>query len=222
VDLGVERVPVALAGAGPNATLWTAEQEYVFVLLIHQFNTGNLSPPELDWASVQLRAWSRKLTLEAVAPSPEGFFVDLAGKAGLVRRTGHDAGSMLRYVDTAPVADLLERAISALRQAEPTDQGPAAPINRQRIAILEKIRTALSPNLHADLRRDPAFRERRWRRRGVIAAIAASYARDASPLTIRRAHRARVCARRRVVLRPVVDEERFLPRRFRSTATSGR
>jgi hypothetical protein len=155
LELEVERVPVALAGAGSNATPWTSEQEYVFVLLIHQFNTGNLSPPELDWASVQLRAWSRKLTLDAVAQSPEGFFVDLAGKAGLVRRTGNDAGSMLRYVDTAPVADLLERAISALRQAEPTDQGPAAPINRQRIAILEKIRPALSPNLHAELRRDP-------------------------------------------------------------------
>ncbi len=150
-----------LSGAGPNATQWTVEQEYVFVLLIHQFHTGNLTPPELDWASAQLRAWSRKLTLETVAQSPDGFFVDLAGKSGLVRRTGNDAGSMLRYLDTAPVADQLERAIHAFRQAEATDQGPAAPINQQRIAILEKIRPALTPNLHADLRRDPRVRGER-------------------------------------------------------------
>jgi hypothetical protein len=62
---------------------------------------------------------------------------------------------MLRYLDTTPVAEQLERAIHALRQAEATDQGPAAPINQQRVAILEKVRPAVSPNLNADLRRDP-------------------------------------------------------------------
>src|SRR6266496_1018910 len=153
--LGVERVPAAINGGGSNSTQWTVEQEYLFVLLIHQLNTGNLSPAELDWASAQLRAWSRKLQLDAVPRSPEGFFVDVAGKGGLVRRTGNDSGSMLRYLDTTPMADQLERAIHALRQAEATDQGPAAPINQQRVAILEKVRPAVSPNLNADLRRDP-------------------------------------------------------------------
>ncbi len=154
-ELGVERVPAALGGVGSNSTQWTVEQEYLFVLLIHQLNTGNLSPAELDWASAQLRAWSRRLQLDAVPRSPEGFFVDVAGKGGLVRRTGNDSGSMLRYLDTTPMADQLERAVHALRQAEATDQGPAAPINQQRVAILEKVRPAVSPNLNADLRRDP-------------------------------------------------------------------
>ena len=154
-ELGVERVPAAINGGGSNSTQWTVEQEYLFVLLIHQLNTGNLSPAELDWASAQLRAWSRKLQLDAVPRSPEGFFVDVAGKGGLVRRTGNDSGSMLRYLDTTPMADQLERAIHALRQAEATDQGPAAPINQQRVAILEKVRPSVSPNLNADLRRDP-------------------------------------------------------------------
>jgi hypothetical protein len=155
-ELGVERVPAALGTSGAsNATHWTIEQEYLFVLLVHQLNTGNLSPAELDWGTAQLRAWSRKLQLDAVPRSPEGFFVDVAGKNGLVRRTGNDSGSMLRYLDTTPLADQLERAIHALRQAEPTDQGPAAPINQQRVAILEKVRPAVSPNLNADLRRDP-------------------------------------------------------------------
>jgi hypothetical protein len=154
-ELGVERLPRALSPAGPNATQWTTEQEYLLVLLIHQLNTGNLAPAELDWASAQLRAWSRKLTLDAVARSPEGFFVDLAGKGGLVRRTGNDAGSMLRYLDTTPLADQLERAVQALRQAEATDQGPATVINQQRVSILERVRPAVAPNLHVELRRDP-------------------------------------------------------------------
>lgn len=153
IELGVERVPVALTSVGGSSAQWTVEQEYVFVLLIHQLNTGNLSPAAVDWACAQLRAWSRKLTLDAIPCSPEGFYVDLAGRGGLVRRAGNDSGSMLRYLDTTPLADQLERAIHALRQAEMTDQGPAAQINQQRVVILEKVRPAVSPNLNADLRR---------------------------------------------------------------------
>ena len=154
-ELGIDKVPTTLGHAGPNATQWTIEQEYLFVLLIHQLNTGNLSPLELDWASAQLRAWSRRLALDAVPRSMEGFFVDLAGKTGMVRRTGQDSGSMLRYLDTTPLAEQLERAVTALRQAQDTDAGPAAAINSQRVAVLEKVRPAVAPNLNADLRRDP-------------------------------------------------------------------
>ena len=154
-ELNLEKIPAVLASAGPNATQWTVEQEYLNVLLVHQLNTGNMSPPQLDWAMSQLRAWSRRLQLDAVPRSPEGFFVDIAGKTGLGRRTGNDSGSMLRYLDTTPLAEALERAISALRQAETTDQGPAAPINQLRIAILEKVSPSISPNLNSELRRDP-------------------------------------------------------------------
>lgn len=154
-ELGQDRVPAVLAAAGSNATHWSAEQEYIYVLLVHQLNTGNMTPPELDWAMSQLRAWSRRLELDAVPRSPEGFFVDVAGKTGLGRRTGNDSGSMLRYLDTTPLAEALERAIVALRQAEATDHGPAATINQSRIAILEKVAPSVAPNLNAELRRDP-------------------------------------------------------------------
>lgn len=154
-ELAIDRVPAILTSAGPNATAWTAEQEYLNVLLIHQLNTGNLSPSQLDWACSQLRAWSRKLSLDAVPRSPEGFFVDLAGRSGLTRRTGNDAGSMLRYLDTTPLAESLERAVAALRDSEATDSGPAAPINQQRVSVLEKIRPAVAPNVNNDLRKDP-------------------------------------------------------------------
>jgi hypothetical protein len=154
-ELGCDRSPAVLGHGGPNATAWTPEQEYLNVLLIHQLNTGNMSPSQIDWACSQLRAWSRKLVLDGSPRSPDGFFVDLAGRTGLVRRTGQDAGSMLRYVDTTPVAESLERAIAALRSVEATDQGPGAAINQQRIAILEKVRPAIAPNLNQDLRRDP-------------------------------------------------------------------
>ena len=153
-ELGLDRVATSLGSGGQNTTPWTAEQEYINVLLIHQLNTGNMSPPQLDWATSQLRAWSRRLEIDAVPRSLEGFFVDVAGRAGLGRRTGNDSGSMLRYLDTTPLAEQLDRAIAALRQAEDTDQGPAAQINQQRIAILEKVAPSLAPNLNAEMRRD--------------------------------------------------------------------
>jgi hypothetical protein len=90
-----------------------------------------------------------------VPRSPEGFFVDIAGRTGLQRRTGNDSGSMLRYLDTSTLADQIDRAIVALRHAETTDQGPAGPINQQRIATLEKVRPSVAPNVLTDLRRDP-------------------------------------------------------------------
>jgi cyclic-di-GMP-binding protein len=153
-ELGLDRVPASLASGGQSTTPWTTEQEYLYVLLIHQLNTGNMSPPQLDWATSQLRAWSRRLQIDAVPRSLEGFFVDIAGRSGLGRRTGNDSGSMLRYLDTTPLTEQLDRAIAALRQAEGTDQGPATQINQQRIAILEKVAPALAPNLNAEMRRD--------------------------------------------------------------------
>jgi hypothetical protein len=154
-ELSCDRVAVALPAAGTGAQVWSVEQEYLYVLLVHQLNTGNLGPTEVDWASSQLRAWSRRLTLDQIPKSLEGFFVDLAGRGGLVRRNGNDRGSMLRYVDTTPLADALERAMTALREAESTDQGPVAAINQQRQAVLRKIHPAVSPSTAADLRRDP-------------------------------------------------------------------
>lgn len=154
-EFGVERTPTSVAGTGANATQWTLEQEYLYTLLVHQLNTGNMTPGEIDWACSQLRAWSRRLQLDAVPRSPEGFFVDIAGRTGLQRRTGNDSGSMLRYLDTSPLADQIDRAVAALRQAETTDRGPAAPINQLRIATLEKVRPAVAPSVLNDLRRDP-------------------------------------------------------------------
>ncbi len=156
-ELGVERVPVALGTSGAsNATHWTIEQEYLFVLLVHQLNTGNLSPAELDWATAQLRAWSRKLQVDAVPRSPEGFFVDLAGKGG--PRPPHRQ----RFGIDAPLSRH-DAGCRAARARHPrAAPGRSRPIRdrqrrsmQQRVAILEKVRPAVSPNLNADLRRDP-------------------------------------------------------------------
>ena len=154
-ELGVERVATALGGNHGSGTQWTIEQEYVYALLVHQLNSGNLSPANLDWAVSQIRTWSRRLELAALPKTMEGFFVDLAGRTGLLRRTGQDSGAMLRYLDTTALAEQLDMTLAALRHSEETDQGPVGPINQQRALILDKARAAIAPNLNTDMRRDP-------------------------------------------------------------------
>ncbi len=154
-EMQCDRQAMALPAAGSAAQPWSVEQEYLYVLLVHQLNTGNLSPTEIDWASSQLRAWSRRLSLEQIPKSMDGFFVDLAGREGMVRRTGNDRGSMLRYLDTSPLSEGMQRAINALRDAEMTDQGPVAVVNQQRLGVLRKIQPMMSPSLLPELRRDP-------------------------------------------------------------------
>jgi hypothetical protein len=154
-ELGLDRQSVALPAAGAGAQPWSVEQEYVYVLLVHQLSTGNLGPAEIDWAASQLRAWSRRLSLEPIPKSLEGFFVDLAGRTGLQKRNGNDRGSVLRYLDTTPLAEAMVRAVESLRDSEATDQGPVAAINQQRLAVLRKIEPAVSPTSALDMRRDP-------------------------------------------------------------------
>jgi hypothetical protein len=154
-ELGIDRVPTSLGATAGHGTQWTVEQEYVFTLLVHQLNSGNLTPANLDWAASQIRNWSRKLELVAIPKTMEGFFVDAGGRNGLARRTGQDAGAMLRYLDTTALASQMDMTIAALRHSEETDQGPVGPINQQRAMILEKARAAVAPNLNTDMRRDP-------------------------------------------------------------------
>ena len=154
-ELGVDRVATSLGATGGHAAAWTVEQEYVYALLVHQLNSGNLSPANLEWAVAQVRGWSRKLELVALPKTMEGFYVDLGGRAGLVRRTGQESGAMLRYLDTTPLANQLDMTLAALRHSEETDQGPVGPLNQQRAMILDKVRAAIAPNLNTDMRRDP-------------------------------------------------------------------
>jgi hypothetical protein len=154
IELGADRVATTLGSHG-SGTQWTIEQEYVYTLLVHQLNSGNLSPANLDWAASQIRSWSRRLELVALPKTMEGFFVDLAGRTGLVRRTGHDSGALLRYLDTTALAEQLDMTLAALRHSEETDQGPVGPINQQRALILDKARASIAPNLNTDMRRDP-------------------------------------------------------------------
>ena len=152
-DAGIERVPTAWESADPLSPRSTVEQEYLHVLLVQQLDTGNLSPAEIDWVGRELRGWGRDLALEPAPAGPDGFYVDLSGTTGLLRRSGNDRGARVGYVDTAPLVRRIDAAIDALHDGV---AGPGLPpARRQRVATLAKIRPSFAPRRDADLRRHP-------------------------------------------------------------------
>jgi hypothetical protein len=74
--------------------------------------------------------------------------------AGLVRRGSEAPGAALRYLDTRALTDQLDRGVAALRKMAATEPEAAGSASRQHIAILERLRPALSPEAPAVVPRD--------------------------------------------------------------------
>ena len=152
VDLGIERAPPGAEPGGSGAPRPTVEQEYVAVLLTHLLATGTLVPREIDWVATQLGVWAAGLELDEAPRAPNGFVVDLDGKRGLDRRAREVSGASLRYLDTGPLTGQLDRSIAALQRQVADGAGPAA---RDRVAILLRLRPAVSPDPPPAVPRDP-------------------------------------------------------------------
>jgi hypothetical protein len=150
-ELDIESVPVAAEPAKPLDERRTIEQEYIHALLIHRLDTGNLSAAEIEWGSAQLREWSRGLRLSDVARTAGGFYVDLAGTRGLVRRNGNAHGVKVGYLDTADLVRELEAAATLYPQAAQERERRGAALAH--LATIEKLRPALLPRRNVELRR---------------------------------------------------------------------
>ncbi len=154
-ELGVHRMPTSLEASDSAARQWTVEQEYVYTMLLHQLNSGNLTPAQFDWVAAQLRSSCRKLKLTSLPGAVEDFFVDPAGDTGLSRHSGQESGVLLRYLDTTPLAAQLDLTLARLRQSDAADEGSISPATRERMRILQLACGALAPLADTDLRRDP-------------------------------------------------------------------
>ena len=121
VELELDRVPTVL-GHGPE---YNAVDRGAGIPLRASRSTSSIPAtcrrPSSTGRSRRSARWSRRLSLDAQARSMEGFFVDVSGKTGLIRPAGNDSGLMLRYLDTTPLSQQLDRAIAALRHAETPD-----------------------------------------------------------------------------------------------------
>jgi len=102
----------------------SVEEEYLGTLLIARLNTGNFTPPQLEWICQRLAEWGRGLVIEPPGDGSGAFEIDLLGFGGLryfdAQAKGH-SGERYGRLDTK---SLYRRIQEALARQEPISGPP--------------------------------------------------------------------------------------------------
>ena len=147
----IERVPV---GALPDGVLTTIEQEYLRVLLLQLMNAGNLSPRHVEWVASQLSEWCASLRLTLEAQTVSSFYVDLADRTGLRRRTPQPLEGRVLFLDTRPLHAVLMQNIVTLEQTIRNDPlSDKASRRAEQLNLLTKLAAQVDPEFRPVIRR---------------------------------------------------------------------
>jgi len=172
LELGVASEMFAIT---PNMTLseqCSPEQEYIQFLLMQRVNTGNLSVPQIDLASLWLREWVAPLHLVGTPPAGDThWMLDLGQAEGLTTpaerpadRTG--AGTPL-YLDVAPLKEQLAELKTKLNsQIGQTESKADVREFKERLALVKRLEPLWLP--HAKLQ--PRRGERQPSKQPVLVA----------------------------------------------------
>ena len=110
----IERVPVQLARDRPPTTI---EHQYLMILVLRLIDTGNLTPRQVEEVWDELDGWCATLRLSLAPKSVTSFYVDLAGREGLKRRTAGALEGSVLFVDTQPLQAVMTQQQVTLEQA---------------------------------------------------------------------------------------------------------
>jgi len=147
----IERVPVA---ALPDGVLTTIEQEYLRVLLLQLMNAGNLSPRHVEWVASQLSEWCAPLRLNLEPQTISSFYVDLAERTGLRRRTAQPLEGRVLFLDTQPMHAMLMQNVVMLEQKVRNDPlSDKASRRADQLNLLTKLAGQIDPEFRPVTRR---------------------------------------------------------------------
>ena len=113
-SLHIEREPLRLDPMGAPTTI---ERQFLMLLVLQLADPGNLTPKQLEWIAVHLEAWCQPLRLTSKPTSATNFYVDLAGQAGLRRRSLTALEGRVLFVDLQPLHALMLQNRVALEEA---------------------------------------------------------------------------------------------------------
>ncbi len=146
-----ERQPLLLDPAGGSSTI---EREYLVALFLQQADPGNLTPRQVEWVAAQLDQWCRPLRFTLEPHAAATFYVDLAGSAGVKRRSLGALEGRVLFVDARPMHALLLQNCAELEQAvksEPRSEKTAQ--QREQLELLVKLASRLDPEFKPLARR---------------------------------------------------------------------
>jgi hypothetical protein len=146
-----ERKALLLDPGGGSSTI---EREYLVALFLQQADPGNLTPRQVEWVAAHLDQWCRLLRFTLEPHAAATFYVDLAGSAGVKRRSLGALEGRVLFVDARPMHALLLQNCAALEQAvksEPRSEKAAQ--QREQLELFVKLSSRLDPEFKPLARR---------------------------------------------------------------------
>jgi hypothetical protein len=147
----IERQAVA---ALPEGAMTTIEQEYLRVLVLQLMNSGNLTPRHLEWVSDQLSEWCAPLRLSIESSSVTSFYVDLASRGGLKRRSPQPLEGRVLFLDTRPLhAVLMQNVVMLDQKVRNNPLSDRTPRRAEQLSLLTKLASQVDPEFKPFARR---------------------------------------------------------------------
>ncbi|MEO8159344.1 MAG: hypothetical protein ABI648_16215, partial [Betaproteobacteria bacterium] len=141
----VATLPFSLVANPQPGEHFSAEQEYLQLLLLQRINTGNLSAPQIELSAEWLRAIAPSLTLAATPPPGDGYWVlDLAKAEGLFGPSPEVPARIGLYLDIAPLRALMDRMTGYLAQG---GDGGDRIETKERLALARRLERLLLPHM---------------------------------------------------------------------------
>ena len=147
----IERVPIPRGRSGATTTI---EHEYVKLLVLQLMNSGNLTARHLEWIANELDEWCAPLRLALEAPTIHSFYVDLASREGLRRRSPAPLEGRVLFIDTRPLHSVLMQNILVLDQKirmQPLSD--RTPRRTEQLSLLNRIAAQVDPEFKPFARR---------------------------------------------------------------------
>jgi hypothetical protein len=147
----IERQALSLDSGGGTTTI---EHEFVLVLVLQLMHAGNMTPRHLEHVAHELPEWCQPLRLTLEPSSITSFYVDLAGRDGLKRRTPAPLEGRVLFLDTRPLHAVLMQHIVVLEQKLKTQPlSERTPKRTEHLDLLAKLAAQVDPEFKPLARR---------------------------------------------------------------------
>lgn len=146
-----ERQPIVRSQSGSTTSI---EHEYLIVLILQLVNAGNVSARHLEWVSQQLDEWCMPLKLSREPLASATFYVDLASREGLKRRSIAPLEGRVLLLDLRPLHALLMQNVVVLEQKIKTQPLSERTAKRsEQLSLLTKLAAQVDPEFRPLARR---------------------------------------------------------------------
>jgi hypothetical protein len=132
----------------------TIEHEYLRVLVLQLMHAGNMTPRHLEYVAQELPDWCHPLRFALEGSTATSFFIDLASREGLRRRTPAPLEGPVLFLDTRPLHALLLQNIVVLEQklkSQPLSERTSK--RAEQLALLQKLAAQVDPEFKPFARR---------------------------------------------------------------------